>query len=265
MYWFGLGPEGTSRRQNGSMYQFKTFYILWVADDTTGSGDSFLPLCTSEQLQAGATGCIRPWPLSRKQVCVGLKCFYKWDGVWLYTYLTLALGTNWGEWLTSHCGLFTPWGKTRNTSFPCEHLWLRFFLCRIFIWAFVMEPMILCIIISGIKNYILSSCDKEVYVSFAGMQATNEHPARFRQMSECQRCTSAGASTRRDAVHATNEVHVQPDECWWWGEPYQAPTDQLGHVLARVHASNNSLAWTYWVWVATALWFVIAMWTSSKF
>jgi hypothetical protein len=69
--------------------------------------------------------------------------------------------------------------------------------------------------IYGIKNSILSSCDKEVYVSFGGMQATNEHPARFRQMSECQRHTSTGASTRCDAVHATDEVHVQSDECWW--------------------------------------------------
>jgi hypothetical protein len=144
------------------------------------------------------------------------------------------------------------------------HLRACFFAVTFYVRS-TEEFMILCITIWGVKNNVISSCDKEVYVSFAGMQATNEHPARFRQMSECQRYTSTCASTRRDAVHATDEVYVQSDECRWWGEPFQAPADQLGHVLARVHASNNGLAWTYWVWVVTALWFVIATWTSSKF
>jgi hypothetical protein len=29
------------------------------------------------------------------------------------------------------------------------------------------------------------SCDKEAYISFGGMQATDEHSARVRKMSEC--------------------------------------------------------------------------------
>jgi len=59
------------------------------------------------------------------------------------------------------------------------------------------------------------SCDKEAYISFGGMQATDEYSARVRQVSECKRHTSIGASTRRDAVHATDEVYVQSDERWW--------------------------------------------------
>lgn len=60
MYYFHLGPEGTSRRQNGSLYQLKTFHLLRVADDITRPGDPFLPICASEQLQASAAGCIIP-------------------------------------------------------------------------------------------------------------------------------------------------------------------------------------------------------------